>query len=263
MRTRTADAPPFVRFGRICPDSSFARSKRRSIPTPHDASRAPSRWRGRSKHARRPRHQTRRARAQLVGVACALVLAAAASVFTWQARRSAPAAIPFAERDWVLVTAFDNRTGDPSLDGALGICARARAFQLGLRQRRSTCRASKTRLRLMRKPLDTRIDAIVGREVALRDGHIGALIAGRIEKIGGAYSVSARIVRPADGSTAASVNEASISQPDLLRASDASLPASAVSWAKRCRPSNRKAPSSRKWPRSRCARCNSTRRRRP
>ena len=44
----------------------------------------------------------RRSRARLVGVACALILAAAASAFTWPVGRRDSAVIPFAERDWVL-----------------------------------------------------------------------------------------------------------------------------------------------------------------
>jgi serine/threonine-protein kinase len=160
---------------------------------------------------------TRRSRAQLVGVASALVLAAAASAFTWHVGRRARPAIPFAERDWVLLTAFDNRTGDQSLDGALEYALERELSNSSFVNVVPRGRVEDT-LQLMRKPRDTRVDMAIGREVALRDGKIRALVAGRIDKIGGLYSMSARILRPADGATAASVSDASIAQADLLRA---------------------------------------------
>ncbi len=159
----------------------------------------------------------RRLRVQLAGVACVLVLAAAASAFTWHVSRRTPAAIPFAERDLVLVTAFDNRTGDPSLDGALEYALERELSNSSFVNVVPRGRVEDT-LQLMRKPTGTRVDLTIGREVALRDGKIRALIAGRIDRVGGVYSMSARIVHPADEATAVSVNEAAIAAPDLLRA---------------------------------------------
>ena len=159
----------------------------------------------------------RRSRALLAGVAAVLVLSAAVSAFTWHVGRRAPAAIPFAERDWVLVTAFENRTGDPALDGALEYALERELSNSSFVNVVPRSRIDDA-LELMRKPAGTRVDATVGREVALRDGGIKAIIVGRVEKIGGAYSVSARLVSPADGSTAAGVNEASVDTGDLVRA---------------------------------------------
>ena len=160
-----------------------------------------------------------RPRNKMIGVAAGMILTAVVSAvaFGWRTQRTDPPPIPFAQRDWVLVTAFDNRTAEPALDGALEYALErelSNTFFVNIVPR---ARIDDT-LRLMRKPVDTRLDESVGREVAIRDGQIQALIAGRIEKIGGVYSMSARIVRPSDGLTAASVNEASIGEPDLLRA---------------------------------------------
>src|SRR5687768_18092263 len=47
-------------------------------------------------------------------------------------------------------------------------------------------------LALMRRPADARVDGVVGREVAIRDGKIRAVITGRVEKIGTRYSISTR-----------------------------------------------------------------------
>ena len=118
-------------------------------------------------------------------------------------------------------------------------------------------------LQLMRKPLDTRMDATVGREVALRDGKIRALIAGRVDKIGGAYSMTAWILRSDDGSIAASVNEASMAQSISCVASADWPPAFADNWVKRCRKSRQRASHSRRWPRNPFELCSSTRRRGP
>ena len=164
----------------------------------------------------RPAPSSLRSRARLGAVAAALILAAVVSAFAWRTRPAGPP-IPFSQRDWVLVTAFENRTGEPALDGALEYALERELSNTSFVNVVPRSRIDDT-LRLMRKPLETRMDEIVGREVAIRDGQIRALIAGRVEKIGGVYSMSARILRPADGSIAGSVNEASLAQPDLLGA---------------------------------------------
>jgi tetratricopeptide (TPR) repeat protein len=157
-----------------------------------------------------------RSRAQLAGVAAMLVLSAAVSAFTWQVGRRAPAAIPFAERDWVLVTDFENLTGDPSLDGALEYALERELSNSSFVNVVPRSRIDDA-LELMRKPAGTRVDANVGREVALRDGRIKAMIVGRVEKTGDAYTVSAQIASTADGATAAIVNEVSVDSKDLVR----------------------------------------------
>jgi len=48
----------------------------------------------------------------------------------------------------------------------------------------------------MKKPLDTRIDAALGREICLRDGGIRALLTGRVEKVGSTYVLSVGVGRP-------------------------------------------------------------------
>ena len=114
------------------------------------------------------------------------------------------------------MTAFDNRTGEPSLDGALEYALERELSNSSFVNIVPRPRIDDA-LELMRKPASTHVDADVGREVALRDGRIKAIIAGRVEKIGGAYSVSVRIASPVDGATAAIVNEASVDQKDLVR----------------------------------------------
>ena len=104
----------------------------------------------------------------------------------------------------VLVTAFENRTGEPMLDGTLEpALARelsgSTAFGVA-----SHARVQDT-LALMRRPADTILETDVAREVALRDGEIVALVTGRIEKVGDAYALSVESRAP-DGRLLVSVS---------------------------------------------------------
>ncbi len=114
--------------------------------------------------------------------------------------------LPFHARDWVLVAAFENRTGEPLFDGTLD-------YALGreLSNSRHVAVVSRDRvsdaLRLMRKPLDARLDATLAREVCLRDGEIRALLTGRVEKLGRKYVFSVELVDPKQGTVLAGFSE--------------------------------------------------------
>ena len=89
----------------------------------------------------------------------------------------------------VLVAAFENRTGESTLDGTLGpTLARALsgASAFGVVP---AARVEDT-LALLRRPADTRLDVDVARDVARRDGDVVALVTGRVEPAGSAYVVS-------------------------------------------------------------------------
>ncbi|HEY3205079.1 MAG TPA: hypothetical protein VGL03_15625, partial [Thermoanaerobaculia bacterium] len=73
-------------------------------------------------------------------------------------------------------------------------------------------------LRLMRKPLETRVDALVGREVCLRDGEIRTLLTGRIEKLGTKYRLSIDLVDPKRGTRVIAFTEESPGKEDSLTA---------------------------------------------
>ena len=114
--------------------------------------------------------------------------------------------LKFAPRDWVLISSFENRTGNPVLDGTLEY-----ALERELSNSQFVNVVSRERvgdvLRLMKKPLDTNVDAALGREVCLRDGGIRTLLTGRVEKLGSTYVLSAQLVNPADGVTVTSISE--------------------------------------------------------
>lgn len=118
----------------------------------------------------------------------------------WPRAGQAGAEVGFQPRDWVLVTAFDNRTGVATLDGTV-----EHALERELEVSRFVNVVARERagdaLALMRKPPDTRVDESIGREICLRDGGIRAMVAGRVEKLGSVFNVSARVVDPGSGRT--------------------------------------------------------------
>lgn len=120
-----------------------------------------------------------------------------------------------ATRPWVLVTTFDNRTGERVLDGTLEhALERELATSTAVRVV-SRARAADT-LKLMRRPIDTRVDAGVGRDLALRDGEVRLMIAGRVDRIGARYAITADLIQPADGVVVASVREVGVGHDALL-----------------------------------------------
>ncbi|HEY3122478.1 MAG TPA: hypothetical protein VGK70_00275 [Thermoanaerobaculia bacterium] len=161
-----------------------------------------------------PRHETPQRRIKVVligsGFALAVVLV---GLIAWLSRNGGTSTaslrpLPFNARDWVLVASFENRTGEKLFDGTLD-------YSLGreLSNSRHVNVVSRERvadaLRLMRKPLITRLDAPLAREVCLRDGGIRALLAGRIEKLGSKYVFSVELIEPKEGTQLAGFSEES------------------------------------------------------
>lgn len=136
--------------------------------------------------------------------------AAAALVVTafvgWRLSHSPRKTLNFGARDWVLISNFENRTGNPVLDGSLEY-----ALERELSNSQFVNVVPRMRvedaLQLMRRPLNAKIDAALGREICLRDGGIRALLTGRVEKLGTTYVLSAQLVDPARGIAVASLSE--------------------------------------------------------
>ncbi len=148
-------------------------------------------------------------------VALLVVVGTVVGIATWRSTEfperegaleaSAPA-LAFEERDWVLIAAFENRTGETLFDGTL-----EHALGNELSNSRFVNVVPPERiadtLRLMRKPADAAVGSALGREIGLRDGGIRALITGRVEKLDNTYLLSAALVNPADGVTVVSFSE--------------------------------------------------------
>ncbi|HUE88322.1 MAG TPA: hypothetical protein VMO26_19780 [Vicinamibacterales bacterium] len=135
----------------------------------------------------------------------------------WLDRSSPLASVPFAARDFVLVTAFDNRTGEPLFDGTVEYALERELSNSSFVNAVPRARVQDT-LELMRRPLDTRLDAEIGREVAARDGNIRVLLAGRVERFGTRYVLTTDVLRTTDGAIAASLREQAIAEAEVLDA---------------------------------------------
>jgi putative peptide modification system cyclase len=131
-------------------------------------------------------------------VAEAIVLLAAVAIPLYLTLRS-PAAIAFAERDWVMLADVSNLTTQPLLTDSLDV-----ALRIGLEQSRyvnvvPTTSVRET-LKRMRRPADSVIDRAMGVEIAQREG-ARALILPTVAEVGGRVRVTAEVIDPATGDT--------------------------------------------------------------
>ena len=142
-----------------------------------------------------------------------LVLIAGYLAWSWQQVKDPP--ISIGEWDWVLVTHFDNRTGEDMLEGMLEY-----ALQRELANSRFVKVAPQERINavldLMKLEPESAIDLQIGREISLRDGGIRVLVGGRIEKLGSTYLISTQLINPADGVPLASFSLESTSEDSIL-----------------------------------------------
>ena len=99
--------------------------------------------------------------------------------------------MPFKERDWIVITDFENITGDPVFDNSLNT-----AFKLSVNQSRYinvvTRQKIKEILKRMKKDKATHIDEELAREIALRES-IKIYISPSISKVGNQYTLTAKI----------------------------------------------------------------------
>jgi DNA-binding winged helix-turn-helix (wHTH) protein len=143
-----------------------------------------------------------------------LIVAATVAAGSMLHRR---ASIQFHQRDWVLVAAFENRTGESILDGTLEF-----ALERELSNSPFVSVVPRDRvddaLALMKKPPRTTVDLSIARDVSLRDGAIKAIVSGRIERIGGRYAMTEQIVEPVSGEIIISFGDEVPRAADLLPA---------------------------------------------
>jgi tetratricopeptide (TPR) repeat protein len=148
-----------------------------------------------------PRSARLRTRPALIAAAATLVVLSAA-YFVWGlASKTA-----FRARDWVLVTSFDNRTGD---DQFTGVLEHALEYELSNSAYVNVVPRERVddALRLMARPVTTVVSASVGPEIALRDGGIRFVLDGAIEPIGTGYAMTVRVVDPRTGRSMATARE--------------------------------------------------------
>ncbi|MGB9105048.1 MAG: winged helix-turn-helix domain-containing protein [Terriglobales bacterium] len=149
-----------------------------------------------------------------IGLGAALAIAAG---LAWWLTHSRPV-FSFAPRDWVLVSDFENGTGEPQLDDALRT-----AFTVSLEQSRHFNVFPRTRLgsvlQLMGKPADARITPALGREICQRE-NIRGLITFSLARTGREYALSAELIDPQTGITVRSYSQRADGEDHVIEALD-------------------------------------------
>src|SRR5580658_727159 len=156
----------------------------------------------------------RRWKTWVFGAAALLVIVAGLGFWLLYGRP----AFSFSPRDSVLVTDFENQTGDPRFDEALRT-----AFTVSLEQSRRANVFPRVRvasvLQMMGKPGTERVTPEVGREICQRE-NIRGLITGSITRTGQEYALSAELIDPQTGGTVRSYMERSYGEDHILDALD-------------------------------------------
>jgi Flp pilus assembly protein TadD len=164
----------------------------------------------------------RDARAALVTIAAArsrrpwLVAAAVALAILGTLGWSAMRAPILAERDWILVGDFENRTGDPAFDDVLGDVAAVQLSQSPYLIVYPEARLAE-QLALMRRPADQRLTAGVAQEICERAG-IKAFVTGAIVPVGSELLVRLDVVDARTGDYLAREQSEAADHRGVLRA---------------------------------------------
>jgi len=127
-------------------------------------------------------------------------------------------ALSFHSRDSVLIADFENQTGDPRFDTALGT-----AFDVSMEQSRYANIFPRMQLeavlKRMGRPQTERITPSLGREICQRES-VRGLILSSITRTGQEYALTAQLVDPQSGTTVRSYTERSFGEDHILDALD-------------------------------------------
>lgn len=181
------------------------------LATPSTASVAPPHsdtvWQGIWRVSRRHPRQ--------VALSIAISSAVIVAIFWFVGTRPV---LSFAPRDWILLTDFDNQTGDAVFDKSL-----LTALTVGLEQSAHANIFPRARipetLKRMNKPATQVIDENIGREICLRE-HIRGLLSCKIARVGQEYLISAELVNPQSGAPVRSYLERVKGQESVLTGLD-------------------------------------------
>jgi tetratricopeptide (TPR) repeat protein/tRNA A-37 threonylcarbamoyl transferase component Bud32 len=158
----------------------------------------------RKKAAARPRMIT-------AAVAAAVIMLATGA---WAWLKPAPAVL--AERDWILIGEFENRTADPVFSDVLGDVVSVQVGQSPYLMVFPETRIAE-QLELMRRPPEQKLTADVAREICERVG-IKAYVAGSISSLGSGYVVRLDVLNARTGDYVARQQLAVDDQAGVLRA---------------------------------------------
>ncbi|HVS31159.1 MAG TPA: tetratricopeptide repeat protein [Thermoanaerobaculia bacterium] len=158
----------------------------------------------------------RKASALWIGAGMA-VLALVAIALVMTRPRSKPVTVAFGERDWVLISSVENRTGLRSLDGVL---EHFLARELAGSRYVNVVPAERIgdALQLMRRSRQTSLDRALAQEIALRDGGIRLVAGGRLDRVGDRLVLSVDLIDPRSGETAVALDEEADSMENVVPA---------------------------------------------
>jgi tetratricopeptide (TPR) repeat protein len=136
----------------------------------------------------------------------------------WTDRLFSQRVAAFAERDWLLVADFENRTADKAFNKSLDV-----ALTVGLAQSSYVNIVTPSQiegaLRRMKIPTLERIDAATAREIAQREG-IKLVLVPSITEVGGVYQLSGLLEDPATGTIRRSASARARHKEDVLNGLD-------------------------------------------
>ena len=150
----------------------------------------------------------------LVSVAALVLVALAGGAYYW---RSRPAA-PLTEKDTIVLTDFENTTGDAVFDDAMKQALSVDLGQSPFLNILSDRRVGET-LQLMGRLANDRVTPDMAREICLRTG-TKALLRGSISRLGNQYVVGLEAVNCSTGDTLAKEQAEAPSKEDVLKALD-------------------------------------------
>jgi eukaryotic-like serine/threonine-protein kinase len=149
-----------------------------------------------------------------MSVAAAVLIAGGGAYWLTQGRP----ALSFHSSDSVLIADFENQTGDPRFDNALGT-----AFGVSIAQSRYANIYPRMQLdavlERMGHPQSERITPSLGREICQREG-VRGLIVSSITRTGQEYSLTAQLVDPRSGEPVRSYTERSHGEDHILDSLD-------------------------------------------
>src|ERR1019366_6585397 len=126
--------------------------------------------------------------------------------------------LSFSPRDWILLSDFDNQTGETVFDRSLLTALTVSLEQSAHANIFPRARIADT-LKRMNKPATEGINESVGREICLRE-NIRGLLDCRIARVGQEYVLSAQLIDPRTGNSVRSYLERAKGQDSVLNALD-------------------------------------------
>jgi eukaryotic-like serine/threonine-protein kinase len=153
---------------------------------------------------------------KILAPAAAIVLAAVIGGFYWRSRSSSSAtAAPLTEKDTVVLSDFDNKTGDAVFDDALKQALAVDLGQSPFLNILSDHRVGETMQLMGRKPGD-KVTSDMAREICLRTG-TKALLNGSISRLGTQYVIGLEAVNCNTGDVLAKEQGEAATKEDVLK----------------------------------------------